>query len=386
MPGSISEKIYERAEMDFHLSNLTEQVKKQVEDIQTQTVAEAVQNQMFEDDPIEEVKIEQIEPVNTEVEPPKMYQTDQMFEELPSDFLSSIKFKPVDSLQKVQIEVPEGKYVILASSAYACFVRGLSLAEKTKLLNNEETIFNDRQKFFMTLYNCIEQIGNIKKPTFDQWLKITAASDLPNLIYGVYSETYPNGAKIDLKCSNEKCGHEFKVEYKPNDLIVTKKGKIFDVFMNIDKNDVTSEFINANSLVNKSRFIAFNNKSVVISLREGASLFNLLNAIKVSPPVVLNEFQSIIGLSTVIKEIYLKGPDGEYSVLNTPKLVLEYLISDRVSPEIEDSLEKEMTRIQDISIQFQIKETECPSCKTKIPALSIEPERLLGLKMRGALE
>ena len=54
------------------------------------------------------------------------------------------------------------------------------------------------------IYNNIEDMS-ITKPSFSNWLKITALTDLETLLFGLFASTYPKESEVTIGCENRKC-------------------------------------------------------------------------------------------------------------------------------------------------------------------------------------
>lgn len=387
MADSIAEQLYQQQanenQIDFLMSKMDDDeaiVEVKVESPQVETVAPQLEEDKVEEAPIQlEDKVE--EKPKTMSEPVQEPETKKL------DF-SKIKISNDHYSPNViadSIKVPSGYYTIAAYSAYSCYMRSLSLSEKQTLLNNSATIYEERLKMFKTVYNCIEDMG-IKKPSFENWTKITSFLDYQSLLFGIYCATYPKGTTFKETCVNKECNHEYDSVQKPQEFRIVNEGEIFERFKNVNNNMIDVNFIKENTLIGRMLNDSYLDGKILIEFKQTASLADVLNCLKVNTAETIRNFPNLLGYTTVIHRLFIqKSGTDEYYCLQTPKEITTFLMSDSVNAELEDLFDETLGKAK-YKVEFYTKDINCPQCGTESKGNPVDTEMLLNLKIQGQLK
>jgi len=227
------------------------------------------------------------------------------------------------NIVKAQKQYASVQEVILNGSFYSAEISGFNLATRDAIRNSNSSERAFMYKIFQVLYDHIENATPFK-PTFEDWLRITALSDLDSLYWAAYSATYRSGNEMKMRCTNREsgadgrtpCTNEIDLKFKPKDLPrfeddrtiiriadVLKQFKVGGQFNNVDD-------LIANSLVGME-FNLLLPESRVLVVSKMPSLADHLESMDKSKTSKATE--SIKEIEPFLKSVAMFNPDATRS-------------------------------------------------------------------------
>ena len=193
-----------------------EELKQGMEKLQQQ---HAQEKQGGTEEPPAEAKREESDPKVPDVE------------ELPNeDFMGML-----ENLSEIDVsESPDGKLrvmsdlrnrapsqttsVVCVGSGYTASMAPLTMQDKSALKSVKNTALAVHEKLYQLIYNRIEECSP-PKPTYKNWLEMTAIMDVDTLLFGLYASSYRGSHRYPVNCG--ECGHTNQVEATPAQLVKT---------------------------------------------------------------------------------------------------------------------------------------------------------------------
>lgn len=283
------------------------------------------------------------------------------------------------------ISKTQNPYTVIAlNSGYKALMGGLTYKEINSLRGNSVSNYEKRQKLFKLLYSKIEGM-NFKKPSYEQFIKMTAMADLDTLLFGVYAKTHLTKSELTIRCSNSDCNKQFKYTVANENLVQLYTlesayeliNKLEDPTLN--QVEVTKQY----SLVTTTSDVFL--KDLGIALKIGLpSLEIMLKTFKLIEGAK-EEDQEIYASSIYIKEMLVPN----YKVLEETGKVEFYKLTDlndivnyiskMTIVQIKTFL-KELGKFMDkYKMTYAIKEVQCPHCKEIQEEVPVDIETLLFL-------
>lgn len=269
--------------------------------------------------------------------------------------------------------------IVCCQSAYSASLSGLTLSEKNALTNSSNDMFQSRQRLYKTIYNKIQSM-NIAKPSFDNWLKITAFGDLNTLLFGIYCMTFISNNEFDITCGN--CEKVTSIVVDNQTLVEAKDKEVYAKIEEITSHPMSGEELVEHSLVHKNQRIMLNESKVIVDIHT-PSLYDHLMLIKQSNPKVLREYADTFSAMLFIGHIYMLDVEGTYRSgqptyyeLTSKQDILSTLIklSNNDGEQLESAIEKKLGKYK---IDYEIHNAKCTHCGNKIPNMPVDMEEIL---------
>jgi len=229
---------------------------------------------------------------------------------------------------------------------------------------------------------------SIVKPSYSEWLKITSINDFDTLLFGLYSQTFPDTNNFEITCGH--CGNNTDVEIDNNSLIKVMDDEVYDKIDEVvnsvkDKVDLVNK-----SLVNTTKRIILPESKIMVDIRI-PSLHNQLTILKSVTDKLLQNYSESIMIMVFIKDIYMLDIEGTrrsgsakyYKLGNQPKDVLDLLI--KLSVNDGKYLEKVISkRSEKHSIAYEINGAVCDKCEEELDSLEVDLRRVLFTRIEKA--
>lgn len=258
--------------------------------------------------------------------------------------------------------------------------------EELLLLNPNNSNFDTvagLKSFFSVLYHHVK---NANKPPFETWLKQISDNDVDGLLFAAYLANFKDTNYITYACPKKSCSNIFIEKKDIKDMVIYPNKETEDRFNQILRKEPVD------SQMYKSKPIFINEDYAV-----GLVTQSLYSAF--FEPAALNEeftkkFQTIINIMPNIDRLYridnvnkllipIEYKTIENSLSKTVQSKVRTLntIIKTFSPDEAAILAVEAAKISSSldanKITYQIPETVCPVCGTKIPATTYNPLQLL---------
>jgi hypothetical protein len=279
--------------------------------------------------------------------------------------------------------------VVCTKSAYSAQMLGLNMVNKTRMLASTDNLLEERRKFFKLVYDHIS-LMNIKKPSFELWLRITAFSDVETLCYGIYAQTYGSKAvEFNLNCGTASCKAETTIGVKAVDIARSEDtgiaGRINSILNLIKDIDGLKE----HTLVGKPFRVLLSNSKIVIdfstpSINDYLDMVNILGR-----EVNLADLVSrVMFIKTLLLPDYHRfKATGKlnYFKITSKQKIFELLgqLGDEDGVQFDEESKKIFTKFE---VNYKLPATTCTGCGTKIDSITVDMERMLFQRAAGKLK
>jgi len=157
--------------------------------------------------------------------------------------------------------------VVLLHSGFKVSFTGLRYLTKSRLVNLPEDTYNNRLRFYKTLYDQVEEISGFKrKPNFEKWSKITSFLDTEPILFGIYAATFPTDQKFNVTCPH--CGSNLEVLANPENLISVYNDEAYKQVHDIINKTPNGEDIIRISPMSKRFKLPVKNQKILIYIKE----------------------------------------------------------------------------------------------------------------------
>ena len=271
-------------------------------------------------------------------------------------------------------------------SRFKAQMAGLTFGELGDIaLSNDSDEYESVRKRYHIVYNKMKNASIGDFESFDDFLKNFAFIDMELAIFGMYISTNPEEDTIILKCNHTGCNKSFEQKFRPRSLIDFKSAsKVFleKTKETADANGEAAKKLHKDSPIVKSKLIKLPDSNYIIELGMLSCYDNLEKIVNTSviekfeenhPDDVNNvkEFGTI--LINIVRSIAIpvKSHPGSYKKFDKTEDILE--ICYRLSPREFKFLFNLIAKYaNDYTVQFGIRDVECPYCHTKTPFVSID--------------
>lgn len=287
------------------------------------------------------------------------------------------------------ISKTQNPYTVYAlNSAYKALMGGLTYKEINSLRGGTVSNYSKREKLFKLIYSKIEGM-NIKKPSFPDFLKMTAMMDMDTLLFGIYAKTHLSKSDLTINCSNKDCRRQFKHTVQNESLVqLSTKENALELVTKLDDPAIDQHALTkSETLVDTAERVVIKELGMILQI----GLPNLDTMLKTFKLIenAKEEEQEIYASALYIKEMYV--PDykaleatGKVSFFKFTTLadIVNYVAGMSIV-QIKQFL-KELGKFMDkYKMTYAISEVKCPSCgeiQTDV-AVDIETLLFLGLQM-----
>lgn len=292
--------------------------------------------------------------------------------------------------------------VVLLHSGLKVNFTGLRYLAKSRLLNSPENMYNERLRFYKTIWEQIESIsGFASKPSFDKWCKMTSFLDTDSLLFGVYAATFPTDQKFTITCP--KCGSTLEVLANPENLVSVYNDDAYAQVHDIINNTPKGEDIIRLSALAKREKLPVKAQKILLYVKEPsiADFLEIIADVSADPSLyekyeVTYEKTMYIDYALVPDIAFFKRNGKVRFVKVKNRRQLAEIISnlDSASGEKLDDMLNNLN--EKYNVKFEIPETTCHGnikdeegkftgelCDQKIDAVPVDLEKLLFRALRN---
>ena len=280
--------------------------------------------------------------------------------------------------------------IVLIASGYTAVMKGCTPYELMEIVNeNKNEVINQETRWAL-IYRKIEETS-IGKPSFNQFLEITAATDYATFIFGILCATYPDNDKFPLKCQTEGCGREFDHHYSVKSLIRAEKmseGLKNRFIETVDASHIkeTAEEVHGNSPVMDIKRIELPMSGFILDVSIQSAHDYIYKSIKeLSSENTEAKYQQAAITSSIVRKLYIRDADSdEYFEFDQPKDITKAVYSlDAIDLKI---LYKQVQDLfKDTAFEFGLMNVNCPHCRTVTNTVPIDVENVLFYRYRQEL-
>lgn len=252
--------------------------------------------------------------------------------------------------------------------------------------NTDFTSISGLRTIFSNIYRHLI-IPN--KPSFEAWLKQTSDYDVESLFFGIYISCFKDNNFLTYECPNKSCGKIYIEKRKIEDMVVYPNKETEERFKQILKGDtVTSKLYRTRPVPISDKYaIGFVTQSIWSNLFEPTALSK----------ETANQYSTVVNLMPQIDRIYLIDRENKrlspinFGVVNQNlsatvlrkvkglnQIFRTFTMDERTKAFIE--INKITSSFNNDRIRYQIPESTCPKCGTKIPAVTHTPLDLLFIR------
>jgi hypothetical protein len=381
-----------------------------VSDIKTKPVKEIKSKQFFSEKHHESVeKHNLLVAAQTNTSSVQEVMTAEEFSEFVGSNFSSFKIVDKDTeysraASKSIIASSANTYysVIALHSGYKANMLALHYLDKSRLNTVSEDMYNDRHRLFRLIYDKIENMS-LPKPKFEDWLKMTALSDLPPLLYGIYAASYPSSQTFDISCN--KCKGKSTVPTNPESIISVYDDEAYKQVSEILNNVKTIEELLQVAPLYEQRKLPIAEKRSVVVIKE-PTLWDFLEMARFfkGREEEFKDYDVLLERALYVRyilipDIALKKKTGENTMLKVSDLeiIIKFLASleDDESTKLIDAASEELNSKFDVRFEipkFNCKHTHTAEdgssqlCKNEIGPIPLDMEQLLFFRIRRGLQ
>lgn len=294
-------------------------------------------------------------------------------------------------------------YSVLAlHSGYKANMLALHYLDKSRLNTVSEDMYNDRHRLFRLIYDKIENMS-LPKPKFEDWMKMTALSDLPPLLYGIYAASYPSSQPFDISCN--KCKGKSTVPTNPESIISVYDDEAYKQVNEILNNVKTIEELLQVAPLYEQRKLPITEKRSVVVIKE-PTLWDFLEMARFfkGREEEFKDYDVLLERALYVRyllipDIALKKKTGENTMLKVSDLeiIIKFLASleDDESTKSIDTTSEELNSKFDVRFEipkFNCKHTHTAEdgssqlCKNEIGPIPLDMEQLLFFRIRRGLQ
>lgn len=252
--------------------------------------------------------------------------------------------------------------------------------------NTDFTSISGLRTIFSNIYRHLV-IPN--KPSFEAWLKQTSDYDVESLFFGIYISCFKDNNFLTYECPNKSCGKIYIEKRKIEEMVVYPNKETEARFKAILKGDtVSSKLYRTRPVpISEKYAIGFVTQSIWSNLFEPTSLST----------EVANQYSTVVNLMPQIDRVYLidrvnkqlkpinfgvldrnLGGTVLRKVKGLNQIFRTFTMDERTKAFIEIS--KITSSFNNDRIRYQLPESTCPKCGTKIPAANHTPLDLLFIR------
>lgn len=275
-------------------------------------------------------------------------------------------------------------------SGYCGKVGNVSAHEALTFIDTEgEVSAENLLEKWSVVYDKLDYTSIGKFDSFEHFLKETAMSDLPGMIYALTVASYPDDDTLTITCGNPKCEHEFKFPYKISELV--RRDRITDDMIvrinNIIENqnflEKAMEIHNSSPVKTIKRHSLDPDNSVIVDITiPSAYEFIERNNRQLSETYRKNEdYNREVSILGFIKSAYMKD-DNRYIEVEDPNDIMKYVLLNLNEYQLRRLYALTNKIATGITFEFGIPVIRCPKCNHTIRDYDIPVEVLLFLQVR----
>jgi len=276
--------------------------------------------------------------------------------------------------------------VVALRSAYQAKMFALNLNERQALRNTSDTVFDYTKKLYKVLFKHIDSM-NVPKPSFNDWLKITAYHDKDIIVYGMYAITYPKAIDFDIKC--RKCGGNNKIPLGPESIVAVKNEEVFIKVMEILQTIPSYKEILEKSVVGKIKKVLLPRSKIIAELYQPslADHLNILNSINEKN----SDSHTAIGYNLFIKKIFMLDIEKSRELKKASYIQITDMdkiisIISNIPEDDEKFLDAEIEKDhKEYNISYEIGKFNCIHCLEENPPTPLDVEQILFQKVAGRI-
>lgn len=292
--------------------------------------------------------------------------------------------------------------VVLLHSGFKVNFTGLRYLAKSRLLNTPEDMYNERRRFYKTIWEQIESISGFKsKPSFEKWCRITSFLDTDSLLFGVYAATFPTDQKFNITCPN--CGSNLEILANPENLVSVYSDEAYKQVHDVINNTPNAEDIIRVSAMSKREKLPVKAQKVMIYIKEPSIADYLEIIADVAADRSLYDKYELTYEKTMYID-YVLVPDIAFFKRNGKVRFVKVKSRKQIAEIISNLDSASGTKLDDIlnnlndkyNVRFEIPESVChgmlkdeegkftgEKCGHKIEAVPVDLEKLLFRALRN---
>ena len=272
--------------------------------------------------------------------------------------------------------------VVCMRSGYVAQMTDLNFADRDVLTGSADAVNYNRRKFKV----IHSKIGgsSIGRMSFEEFLKVTAFSEIEILEYGIYAQTFPGKNSFDITCNS--CHSVTKVAVEPSELVQMVNAKAnFLKIQEILKSQVSKplEILNLSMLRNKERIILPDCKAIVEVITPSCD--DYLNHLSKYDANTMQDANETFGVMLYIGRIFVPNI---LILKNTGKLAFDeipsrdfeqkFKIVSHLSNKDGSVLTKAINDRESLyTVQHRLRGVTCQNCKRDLGNINIDLENLL---------
>jgi hypothetical protein len=280
--------------------------------------------------------------------------------------------------------------VIALSSFYKSRMKSISLAAKEALLDSSSTPHEVIERQASTIYNLLSDVS-VGTPSYKIWKQLTSLNDLDTFFFGIFGATYPGESEFTLKCSNGKCGRDFKTKLRPSDFIVEMAEESVQRMDEINRLSHTFAELAKYSPVSETKEYFFGDDAEIkVTSYMSVSIDRYIETIKHFSTREIQEHQDIITITATVKSAGVRVDDNTsvdeavYEETSDIRSIFELLRGDDFSPDWAGQIEKDITDItKPLTVSYKIPKSCCPHCQHESEPVNISAQNMLFFKLEG---
>ena len=318
------------------------------------------------------------------------------------DFENSVKYVDISTFDiekssiKEQTDILKNIFsavstteVVCVQSGYSAVLSALTYKDILTIMNANVSSYESKLNLFKTIYNKITRLSfcknyNEAKPSFEEWLALTAYGDLDTLLFGLYNSTFQEKSTISFECPYCKAENVISINNSSLIQISGDRNKfsklVEEIAQNSDSIEKMGEYssisLNGENQKRNLKSFVLPDSQIVCSVKL-PSMKDVLQVLKtISEDTLAQHKDDEISVFLTIYKILIKGKNDKYSVINDKKDVLQ-LMGLLSLKDISVLRQISLKMIEEKHIFYQINKETCSECKKDIFNIPIDIESLL---------
>lgn len=280
------------------------------------------------------------------------------------------------------------KQVVLLQSAYVAQMSELNFADRDAMTNSSADGVNSVKKRLRIIYNKIAE-SSLGKMTFDEFLKLTANSEVDILQYGIYAQTFPERNEFDVSCGH--CGATTKVSILPHQLVaMVNREANFARIQDILRQQVTSPMEQMrNSMISRKERVRLE-ESCIIAEVITPSCYDYLEHLSKYNPNTMQDDEETYGVMLFLGRMWVPSIEASrrahkpiYQELSSGAFNDKFNIVRQLSSRDGSQLVRHINKREQLyAVQHRLTGVICQSCKQGLENIPIDVQQLLFFLLR----
>lgn len=279
--------------------------------------------------------------------------------------------------------------VICLKSGYRAEMTALTTNDKINIHNLRGSEMDQLTAMLKLIHSHIRSTSLGRRPSYEEFVRITAEDDYDTLLYGIYYATYPESIEYNITCPH--CKTENSVKLAPDHLfeVIDRERSGQYVTKVLNGYGKGEEFL-SESLVNTPKRIMLPKSSFVIELHTPTLHHLLHNLGQMDTPAKRNNglmvFMKLIKTFLIPNYQELLRGNAVFYPVNDKNLILQHL--NTLSSEDIRELNKAVVDLNmQYRLDYRIPDINCASstCGKEIKKISIDITQLLFFAIHGEL-